>query len=109
MKQCHLNPSSQLVITVIFLLIAQLGFDDSPDAAYANPIDLLLEQYMVVKYHFFWWPKNIPCIHSNFANPGGCLYRLRGGHALSDRAPLEEAGHRHMETGFQGDDDVGVI
>ena len=48
MNQCHLNPSSQLVITVIFLLIAQLGFDDSPDAAYANPIDLLLEQYMVV-------------------------------------------------------------
>jgi len=39
-----------LVITVIFLLIAQLGFDDSPDAAYANPIDLLLEQYMVVAY-----------------------------------------------------------
>ena len=36
------------MITVIFLLIAQLGFDDSPDAAYANPIDLLLEQYMVV-------------------------------------------------------------
>ena len=33
---------------MIFLLIAQLGFDDSPDAAYANPIDLLLEQYMVV-------------------------------------------------------------
>ena len=41
------------MITVIFLLIAQLGFDDSPDAAYANPIDLLLEQYMVVIYHFF--------------------------------------------------------
>ena len=50
MNQCHLNPSFQLVITVIFLLIAQLGFDDSPDAAYANPIDLLLEQYMVVIY-----------------------------------------------------------
>ena len=39
---------------MIFLLIAQLGFDDSPDAAYANPIDLLLEQYMVVIYLARW-------------------------------------------------------
>ena len=88
------------MITVIFLLIAQLGFDDSPDAAYANPIDLLLEQYMVAIHHFFWWPKTLPCSHSNFPIPGGCLHRLRGGHARSDRAPVEEAGHRHMETGF---------
>ena len=37
----------QLVITVIFLLIAQLGYDDSPDTYYSNPIYVLLDQYMV--------------------------------------------------------------
>jgi len=39
-----------LVITVIFLLIQQLAFDDSPDAYYSNPIYVLLDQYMVVAY-----------------------------------------------------------
>ena len=35
------------MITVIFLLIAQLGYDDSPDTYYSNPIYVLLDQYMV--------------------------------------------------------------
>ena len=35
------------MITVIFLLIQQLAFDDSPDAYYSNPIYVLLDQYMV--------------------------------------------------------------
>ena len=38
---------TQLVITVIFLLIQQLAFDDSPEAYYSNPIYVLLDQYMV--------------------------------------------------------------
>ena len=43
----HHCPLTQLVITVIFLLIQQLAFDDSPDAYYSNPIYVLLDQYMV--------------------------------------------------------------